>query len=249
MYTKASLSDRQLDPNTTENLADLLFEMGRELLKKKQFALAVKWLDRAYEVLSSQALDKLSIDASELRTSIIQSSVKALVAVQNHEAMERAADLVNILESEVGDKLVVLLLRLELLSAFNEVFDSVAYSTVLQRMIRSVMLTDLNFRLIMSHIRKLNNRSPSLACNSLDKLLQTRLFQEENQEWIETALINRLWMSTSQRDGANVLPSIQELLTTVESNLTKPISSSATFAAQVVYLPYSFSQKHKFNAL
>jgi hypothetical protein len=234
MYGKASLSERCLDPDTAESLADLLFEMGRELLGKKQFHLSVKWLDRAFAVLSSQELDKLSTDASELRTSIIQCSVKALLGVGKPDAMEQAHNLVGLLENEVGDKLIVLLLRLELLSVSGEVFDSVMYSTVLQRIIRTVVLTQANFKLIMHHIRKLNDKSPSLACNTLDQMLQSRVIQAENEEWLEAVLINRLWMATSQRDGTDVLSSVQRFLEMISSNIERPVSSSATFAAQMV---------------
>ncbi len=234
MYTKASVSERQLDPNTAENLADLLFEIGRELLGKKQYELAVKWLERAYSVLESQELDKLSTDATELRTSIIQCSVKALLGVQQQDATEQAHSLVELLENEVGAKLIVFLLRLELLSVSSEVFDSAAYSAVLQKIVRTVVLTEANFKLIMHHIRILNNKSPSLACNALDELLQTRMFQAENPEWIETVLINRIWMATSERDGVDVVSSVQSILEMVASNVDKPISSSASYAAQMV---------------
>ena len=234
MYTKASLSERLLDPRTAESLADLLFEMGRELLGKKQFDLAVKWLDRAFAVLNSQELDRLSSDASELRTSIIHYSVKALIGVGQEDAKEQADNLVALLENEIGDKLIVLLLRLELLSVSGEVFDSVSYGTILQRIIRTVVLTDPNFKLIMHHVRKLNDKSPSLACNALDKFLQSRVFEADNDVWLEKVLINRLWMATSQREGADVLSSIQRILDMVLANVERPVSSSATFAAQMV---------------
>ncbi len=235
MYTKASLSERLLDPSTAESLGDLLFEMGRELLGEKKFDLAVKWLDRAFTVLNGQELDRLSSDASELRTSIIQSSVKALLGVGQQDAKEQAENLVYLLEGEVGDKLIVLLLRLELLSVSGETFDSLSYSKVLQRIIRTVGLTDPNFKLVMHHIRKLNDKSPSLACNAIDEFLHTRVFEADNDEWLETALINRLWMATSQRDGVDVLPSVRRILDTVLSNIKRPVGSSATFAAQMVF--------------
>jgi hypothetical protein len=238
MYTKASLSEQLLDPSTAESLADILFEMGRELLGKKQFDLAVKWLDRAFAVLNSQDLDRLSSDASELRTSIIQCSVKALLGVGQQDAKEKADNLVGLLENEVGDRLIVLLLRLELLSASSEAFDSVSYSTVLQRIIRTVALTDPNFKLIMYHIRKLNDKSPSLACSALDEFLHSRLFEANNDEWLETVLINRLWMATSQRDSAHVPSSVQRILDMVLSNVERPVGSSATFAAQMVCSRY-----------
>jgi hypothetical protein len=241
MYNKAFLPERPLDPKTAENLADLLFEMGRDLLGKRQYDLAVKWLDRSFAVLNSQELDKLSIDAIELRTSIIQCSVKALLAVQQQDAIEQAQNLVSLLENEVGDKLVVLLLRLELLSVSNEEFDSDGYSTVLQRITRSVVLTDATFKLIVHHIRKLNDKSPSLACKALDELLTTRIFEAEREDWVETVLVNHLWMSTSQRDGNDVISSVQSVLDMVASNVDKPISSSAAFAGQMVIIHIHFS--------
>lgn len=243
MYTKASLSERLLDPSTAESLADLLFEMGRELLGRKQFDLAVKWLDRAFAVLNNQELDRLSSDTSELRTSIIQCSVKALLGVGQQDAREQADNLVGLLENEVGDKLVVLVLRLELLSVSGEVFDSVSYGTVLQRIIRTVTLTDPNFKLIMHHIRKLKDKSPSLACNALDDFLQTRMFETDNDVWLETVLINRLWMATSQRDGADVVSSVQRILDMVRSNVGRPVGSSATFAGQMVFHDAPFHEK------
>jgi hypothetical protein len=235
MYTKASLSERLLDPSTAESLADLLFEMGRELLEKKQFDLAVKWLDRAFTVLNSQELDRLSSNASELRTSIIQCSVKALLGVRQQVAKEQADNLVSLLENEVGDKLIVLLLRLELLSVSGEVFDSASYGTVLQRIIRTIALTESNFKLTMHHIRKLNDKSPSLASEILDEFLQRRVFESDNDGWLETVLVNRLWMATSQRDGAEVLSSVRRILDMVLSNVERPLGSSAIFAAQMVF--------------
>jgi hypothetical protein len=234
MYTKASLSERLLDPSTAESLADLLFEMGRELLEKKQFELAVKWLDRAFTVLNSQELDRLSSNASELRTSIIQCSVKALLGVGQQVAKEQADNLVSLLENEVGDKLIVLLLRLELLSVLGEVFDSASYGTVLQRIIRTVALTESNFKLIMHHIRKLNDKSPSLANEILDEFLKRRVFESDNDGWLETVLVNRLWMATSQRDSAEVLSSVRRILDMVLSNVERPLGSSTIFAAQMV---------------
>lgn len=234
MYTKALLLERALDPSTAESLADLLFEMGRELLGKKQFDLAVKWLDRAFAVLNTQELDRLSSDASELRTSIIQCSVKALLGVGQQDAKDQADSLVGLLENEVGDKLVVLLLKLEILSVSDDVFDSISYGTVLQKIIRTVPLTDPTFKLIMHHIRKLNDKSPSLASNMLDEFLQSRIFEADNDGWLETVLINRLWTATSQRDSAEVVSSIRRILDVVIQNVKRPLGSSTIFAAQMV---------------
>jgi tetratricopeptide (TPR) repeat protein len=234
MYNKAMVAERQFEPNMAENLADLLFEIGKELYERKQYELAVKWLQRAHDIIESQELDRLSIDATELRTSIIQRSIKALLAVHRDDALDKARDLTNRLESEVGDKFIVLLLKLEILSVSSDSFDGSAYATVMQRIIRTVLLNGSNFKLIMHHIRKLNDKSPSLACNILDEFLQSRIFQSENKEWVESVLVNRIWLATGQRDGPDVLSSVQNVLECVASNTGSKISSSATHAAQML---------------
>lgn len=235
MYKKAALSKKNLDPDTAENLSDLLFEIGKDLFKKKQYEMASKWLERASNVLTAQELEKLSTDATNLRTSIIQNRIQALLAIEREDALDLANSLVDSLENEIGDKLIVLLLKLELLSAHaNQSFDCDAYGAVIHRMIRTVVLTEGNFKLIMHHIRKLNDKGPSLACSMLDAFLQSRLFQEENEGWVEAALINRIWMSTSQKDGLDVLKSVTHVIDTLGSNMDKPLSASATHAAQTV---------------
>lgn len=73
MYTKIESSINSLDPSAGESYADLLLEMGKDLSGNNQFDIGLKWLERAYDVLGAQDLDRLSSDAGELRLSIIQS--------------------------------------------------------------------------------------------------------------------------------------------------------------------------------
>ncbi len=73
MFSKSEPSISHLDPTTAEKLADVLFEIGRDLLQKKVFPMAVRWLERAHNVLGGQELDKLSMDAGELRLSVMHS--------------------------------------------------------------------------------------------------------------------------------------------------------------------------------
>jgi hypothetical protein len=235
---KKSMSSRQIfDPNTAESLADVLYEIGKDLLGKQQYKMAVKWLDRALEVLGGQELDRLSMDASELRISIIESLVKALLEPQEQETFDRATSLVSLLESEVGDKLIVLLLKLELLSSpTNETFDSSSYGDVLRRMSRILILGPANFKLIMYHIRKLNDMSPSLACKALDDLLMLRLLPENKEEFIEKVLITRLYMTVGQRDSDDVLLLLEKLFSVIVENVKQPVSPAAALAAHTVSL-------------
>jgi nucleotidyltransferase/DNA polymerase involved in DNA repair len=212
--------------------------MGKDLLDSQQYPMAVKWLERAYEVLSGQELDKLSTDASELRISIIQSTVKALLALQEDSSLKKARTLIDLLESELGDKLIVLLLKLELLSADKtETFDSNTYSDVIQRMTRVLLLNDANFSLIMFHIRKLNDKSPSLASKALEDLMRLRVLKMDRVDWIEKVLITRLWISISQRDSPEAMQSLDEFFSMVTSNVRQPVSAGATLAAHTVSPP------------
>ena len=235
MFNKSMSAKHFFDASTAESLADVLYEMGRDLLGKKQFTIAAKWLDRAHSILVEQELDKLSMDASELRMSIMESLIKALLGLQDQESADKARSLVDLLENEVGDKLIVLLLRLELISANpDESFDSTSYCDVLQRMIRTMVLTESNFKLIMHHIRKLADKSPNLACKALDELLKLRILQAGKAEWVEKAIITRLWMINNQKEDSETLSTFQEILSTVFENQSEPFSSAAALAAQTV---------------
>lgn len=235
MFSKSMSSKQFFDAGTAESLADVLYEMGKDLLDKKQYAMAVKWLDRAYNVLVEQELDRLSMDASELRLSIMECLVKSLLALQDQDSTDKARSLVDLLENEVGDKLIVLLLRLELISAApNESFDSNSYSDILHRTTRTVALTQSNFKLIMYHIRKLTDKNPSLACRALDGLLKLRILQAERTDWIEKVIITRIWIITNQKDVPETLVLLEEVLSTVSGNLAQPFSPAATLAAQTV---------------
>lgn len=243
MYKKCGARRRYFDTHTAECLADVLYEMGKDLLVKQQYEISAKWLDRAYEVLESQELDKLSADASELRISIMQTSVKALLGMKNPEMTQRARDVVQALENEVGDKLVVLLLKLEMLAgSTDKIFDSDSYCNVLERMIRMIPLTDNNFRLIMFHIRKLNDKSPTLACKTIGNFLKLRVQQGEKEDWIEKVVVTRLWITVSQRESEDSLLALSELLSMIASTLTQPLRAGAAHAAHTVR-PFSLCTK------
>lgn len=71
LFNKASLPSNNLGPAVAENLADLLYEIGKNFLQKKQYEMAVRWLERSLDALSCQDLDRLSPDAGDLRLSIM----------------------------------------------------------------------------------------------------------------------------------------------------------------------------------
>jgi len=235
IYNKSFSAHITFTPRSAENLADTLYEIGKELLAKEQYRIATKWLDRAYCVLNAQELDMLTSDANELRISIIQSTIKASLGMREQEAYTNATNLANLLEQELGDKMVVLLIRLELLSASTaETFDSVAYSEVLQRMTKSMILTDANIKVFLKHIRKLNEKNSLLACKTLDGLLRLRILRAESNQWVEKVIVTKLWLTVSRTDESDQITPLEDALSAVANYLEHPISPAATVAAHTV---------------
>jgi Meiosis protein SPO22/ZIP4 like len=71
MFSKALFSDKTLEPRIAEDITDTLYEIGNDLLKKRQYELSVRWLERAYGILAGQDLENLSKSAGELRCSVL----------------------------------------------------------------------------------------------------------------------------------------------------------------------------------
>ncbi|TGO20156.1 hypothetical protein BTUL_0001g01680 [Botrytis tulipae] len=236
MFNKSMSSKELFDHATTESLSDTLYEMGKALFEKKQHALSVKWLERAYEVLSGDELDKLSADATELRISIIQTLIKALLETKTRESIRRVRDLIDLLECELGDKLVVLLLKLELLAEIpHETFDGLTYSAILNKMIRTLVFNPANLRLFMFHVRKLHEKAPSLACGVLDEMIRLRVKELVTMtEWLEKALLTRIWMGVSGRETEELFVAIDGFLTMIAKNIEKSIGVEATMAAHTL---------------
>jgi hypothetical protein len=241
MFQKCVSSHQVFDTNTAESLADLLYEMGKSHLIKQEYSQAIKWLERSYQVLSSQELDRLSMDASELRTSTIAILVKALLGLETHESLDRARNLVDLLESDFGDKLVVLVLKLDiLLSHLNEPFDSNSYGNILDRMTRSAVLSAENFKLLMYHIRRLNEKNQVLACKVLDSMLKLRVLPEGNEELIEKVLITRLYMAGCQENSTEALLSVDAVLSLISAHGRQPLRPATALAAHTVSSTSSF---------
>ncbi|KAI0900547.1 SPO22-domain-containing protein [Annulohypoxylon nitens] len=235
LYEKVQGGKSNSDHTSAENLADSLFEIGKDLTEKKNFPLAVKWLERAYEAINIQDLEQLSREAIELRLAISQALVRSYLDLGTTEGFQKAENHVCYIESEIGDKLVVLLLRLELLSKSPaEVFDSGGYADVLHRMVRSLDISESSFNLVIHHIRKLNDKSPSAACSILDEFITSRVLPTQHDPWIERAIVLRTRMATTHRDSDETIQSLSSTFDSVEANLEKSLPAAAVLAIQIL---------------
>jgi hypothetical protein len=73
MFAKSVRTHQVMKSSAAESFADLLYEMGRDLLRQRNYELAIKWLNRAHDMIGAQDLEQLSSEAGELRLSIMQS--------------------------------------------------------------------------------------------------------------------------------------------------------------------------------
>lgn len=71
MFAKISSSKFQDDRKLTESLADVLFEIGKDLLDKKEIDIAITWLERSLTFIENGDLRLLSAEAGELRLTIL----------------------------------------------------------------------------------------------------------------------------------------------------------------------------------
>lgn len=240
MYQKAETLKDSLDPQSAEYLADVLFEIGKAASEREDYEMAVKWLERSYDIIDRQNLQDLSRDALELRLSVSQATVTALLGLDTPLAFDKAQRVVEYLETEMGNHSLVLLLRLELLNKSPEgSFDGEAFCGILRRMVKSFGFVEPQYELLRHHIQKLHDKCPRFGCQILDEFL-VKLMGYENRSWVEKLVIMRMWMTTSQRDSLDSIEEAQQVF----QRMTEPLSAEATTAAQTVSLLGSYSS-HK----
>ena len=236
MLVQAKLNVANLTPATAEQFADTFYEIGKSESQRMHWAEASEWLEKAEEWIEGSFLDKLNNDTEELRLGIMHARARALIALSDGDSREKAGALVKNMDSEYGDRLIVLLLKLDLLVADPEMSPQ-DYCDVLHRIIRTIHLTDTNLMVILHHVRELRIRSPQLAHNILAFLLEERLLGAGQHSWTEKILVITVWNCTSADQFPNVLGSLQILFDTILVHTKQPVHSKATHAAQTVSPP------------
>ena len=228
-----NIGAENLEPSSAEELADLFFEIGGSQSKKAKWAEAIHWLERAHNILLGQSQDLLSRDAGELRISIMHSMARALLNLESDGSQEKTWNIVRELELDCGDRLVVLLLKLDIF-ATDASHSAQDYCDVLHKIVHTVHLTDTNVKTILHHVHKLRSRSQLMAHRVLVSLLSERLLGAEETKWIEKAFITIIWNCTNSTDFLDVLTSLSEVFDTLANGVAKTLSPNATHAAQIV---------------
>ena len=226
-------SQTPLESTVAENLAAILYDIAKDQLEKKQYSLAVQWLERSLGIFVQQSAEVYRDEAKELKLSVLHDLVKAHVGLGKSDAMVKAHKIVDQLESEYGDRPVILLLKLDLI-AEQRSFDGRQYFALLQRLMRILTPTEMHVNMILYQAHRLRSQEPALACKALDEFLQVKVMLAERPEWIEKVFVTRLWMSTTAESIAGDAQIIAELLTVLSTALKAPLSASASHAAHVV---------------
>ncbi|PNY23779.1 Uncharacterized protein TCAP_06278 [Tolypocladium capitatum] len=232
MFSKTGSLRQNLHVSSAENMADTLQHIGADLSSAGDHNMALKWFKRASDLINSQNLEQLSVHGLELRLAICQGRVQSLLAIGSPGCLQEAVDLVAYVESEIGDKPVVLHWRLEILQKSpDEVFDAEAYASILRRMIRCFDFSHGTFHFLLHHIKELRDKSSRLACGLLDELLKQHVLHSGNVAWINKAVVRRIWMATMDSESAEPLTVLHGLLDQVYDALSEPLSPDATGAA------------------
>ena len=236
MLSKVNLDENNLETSSAEELADLFFEIGHSQSQKKQWAEALKWLETAHNILLGRSQDLLSTDAGELRISVMHSMARALLNLESDGSRDKAWAIVRKLELDCGNRLVVLLLKLDIF-ATNGSHSTQDYCDILHKIVRTVHLTDTNVKTVLHHVHKLRSRSPLMAHHVLVAFLYERLLGTEDARWVEKALVTIIWNFTNSINLSDARTPLTEILDTLANGAVKALSPPATHAAQTVRAP------------
>ncbi|KAF1978032.1 SPO22-domain-containing protein [Bimuria novae-zelandiae CBS 107.79] len=233
MFAKCKQLSRFVTASAAEDIADLLYEMGKDLSARHNYESAIQWLERAHDILGEQNFEMLGAEAGELRLSIMQNIVQAYMKFKTEESRTKAWHMLQLLEVDYKDKMSISLLKLEMLFSESTVDTDQVYLT-LHRMIRTIVLNERNFKNVMHQIHKLKDHNNVTACKLLDILIETRLFREEKDAWIEKAVITRVWISCITFIAEGAMEQVRELFDMVHRNVKTAFSAQATHAAQTL---------------
>jgi len=233
-FRQIEVSKLSTHAETAEELTEVLYDIGKSEYEKKQLESAIRWLERALDILGDQKGNTgKSVSVLDTKCSVISVLIKTLMEQHTLDAIKKAQSIMALLETEFGDRMLVSLLKLELLTAEKNPEPGL-YRSVLLRLFRSTQLTKQNFKTLLHHVHRLRHLDLTEACQALDDFLTIRLFEQENEEYTERAIVMRIWITTSLSDCSMAIASLKDFLDLVSRYLRGPISTTATHASQTL---------------
>ena len=236
MFTKFTSPPKKLDSIASEKLADVLFEIGKGFYVKAVYEAAVPWLERAYGILTKDSWRALSIDAEELQTCILCALVRSLIKISGKQSIDKAWNVLENQDITQSERMVFLLLKLDLIVVDSD-RPPADYSDILLRLVRTVHMTESNFKTVLHHVHVLRSRSTTLAHYILETLLSERLNEAKRSEQMEKVFVTIVWNLTTSTKSANDVERLRRIFNTRQSQAAIPLSASATHAIQIVSFP------------
>jgi hypothetical protein len=152
------------------------------------------------------------------------------------------------------NRLATSLLELDLVLAHSP--DNLeSYYRILLRVIDTTQLSEQTFKIIMGKIHLLVMKKatgPVQEC--LDTLIHKRLLPMDQEDWLARAFVTRLWATIQDKScqEQSSIQSLYALLDTIAKHLAKPLSPTATYAAQSLLWKVSetfyLQEKHQISS-
>ena len=213
---------------------------------KAKWSEARFWLEKAHDLLSTQSLETMETDAKELYIDIMHCLGRALLNLGDDECRATSWNIILKLELECGDRLTVLLLRLDHIAS-DPASSSQDYFELLLRIARTVQLTDNNVKIILHHVHRLASKESHWAHTVLKVFLTERLLGMDQPKWVEKVLVTMIWNCATIAATQELMCSLEESFDTLTTRSCLALSPSATHAGQILLwkcIESSYNQKH-----
>ena len=205
-------------------MADVIFHIGNDNLKKGNSEVALKWLNRAHEAITVHEPEQLTIDGQELRLTILQQLIKALCHEGSPDSLQDAWDM----SSLIANESLALHLRLEILEKTPPgMVDNSVYASTIYGLIGCCDFQSGSIEFILYHLKQLRDKCSEVAISLLDTLLMKTVSREDIGDAIEKAFATRVWMSTMESHAKGATAALQKFLDLTIEKMRKPLSSAA----------------------
>lgn len=188
MFTKVKSLLSPANGPTGEMAIETMIYIGGTSMRANDYDAAYKWYLRADELFREDAHQPAG---SILRQDIFQGLIESLVAKNSAKSNQQARQVLSLAEKELGDRLVILHWKLDILENSAYEADIGAYARTISKLIDALDFTDHSLRKLFYHTDRLAKRDMGAACHLLDKLLADEMFQSTKRHWFEISLVSR----------------------------------------------------------
>lgn len=235
MFSKIDPIRRDLDDSSVENLANILQNVGTDLISKQNLESGLNWLRRGHHLLSSKT-GILSPKAKHLHLAICNEIMQAITKSNLKESIGEARSILDSVLSRIGDHPVLLHWQLVIFHVTDECgFSEEAHASIIQRMILSPGFSENTFHLALAHLVRLGDKcSPS---ELLDELLFRHALPGENAIWLGKVVFLRIWTTFNMIYSHEEYRKLGDVVEKVHQSIRRHLSWVEVEACQAVCCP------------